>query len=179
MLGHWEKVIIVARQWIRIFAATILWLSTISPVFAVEKPTGTILLTLTGPALEKTNIGNITQFDEAMLLALPQITVKTKTPWNDGLQEYTGPDFSELIRAFAPKSNSVQVTALNDYSISIRTDFIDYYRPVIAIRHNGQPMRIREKGPLFIVFPYDEHEALRNETVYAWSVWQISAMHFE
>ncbi len=51
------------------------------------------------------------------------------------------------------KGTSARVLALNDYTTIIPID--DFYKfPVImALKMNGQYMRIRDKGPLFVVYP--------------------------
>ena len=46
--------------------------------------------------------------------------------------------------------------------------------PIIATRINGKPFTIKEKGPLWVVFPYDRGPEFRTETNYAVSVWQLT-----
>ncbi|MFC6670829.1 hypothetical protein [Marinobacterium aestuariivivens] len=38
---------------------------------------------------------------------------------------------------------------------------------------NTEYMRIRDKGPLFLVYPFDSDPALRTEVIQNRSVWQI------
>jgi hypothetical protein len=40
-------------------------------------------------------------------------------------------------------------------------------------------MEIADKGPLFIVFPYDDVEEVRNALFYSRSVWQIHSIEIE
>ncbi|HUE45943.1 MAG TPA: hypothetical protein VMO81_06795 [Aestuariivirgaceae bacterium] len=40
-------------------------------------------------------------------------------------------------------------------------------------------MEIADKGPLFIVFPYDDAAEVRNALFYARSVWQIHSIEIE
>ncbi|MDU1358477.1 MAG: oxidoreductase, partial [Citrobacter freundii] len=40
-------------------------------------------------------------------------------------------------------------------------------------------MRIRDKGPLFIVYPYDSMPELNNQIYYSRSAWQVSSMDIE
>ena len=40
-------------------------------------------------------------------------------------------------------------------------------------------MRIRDKGPLFIVYPYDSSAGLQNQIYYSRSAWQVSKMIIE
>jgi hypothetical protein len=34
-------------------------------------------------------------------------------------------------------------------------------------------MSIREKGPLWLVYPYDLNKAYQSETIYSRSIWQL------
>lgn len=42
---------------------------------------------------------------------------------------------------------------------------------------NGSPMQIREFGPLFVLYPFDDHPELHNETVRFRSVWHVVHIH--
>ena len=77
------------------------------------------------------------------------------------------------------KSSIYSTKPLNDYTTIIPID--DFYKfPVImALKMNGQYMRIRDKGPLFIVYPYDSSAELQNQIYYSRSAWQVSKMIIE
>ena len=40
-------------------------------------------------------------------------------------------------------------------------------------------MAVRDKGPLFIVYPYDSDEVLRSERYYNRSAWQLKSLEIE
>ncbi|HBT7198433.1 TPA: hypothetical protein MCI55_005215 [Klebsiella pneumoniae] len=86
---------------------------------------------------------------------------------------------SKLMDLVGAKGTSARVLALNDYTTIIPID--DFYKfPVImALKMNGQYMRIRDKGPLFIVYPYDSSAELQNQIYYSRSAWQVSKMIIE
>ncbi|HBQ6508802.1 TPA: oxidoreductase, partial [Klebsiella variicola subsp. variicola] len=44
---------------------------------------------------------------------------------------------------------------------------------------NGEYMRVRDKGPLFIVYPYDSSTELQNQIYYSRSAWQVSKIIIE
>jgi len=49
---------------------------------------------------------------------------------------------------------------------------------IVAYLNNGKRMTVREKGPLWIVYPYDKNEKFQTEEIYArsvWSLWKIIA----
>ena len=37
-------------------------------------------------------------------------------------------------------------------------------------------MPVREKGPLFVVYPFDDSSELRSSTYYERSIWQLKAL---
>ena len=61
-----------------------------------------------------------------------------------------------------------QYTAIDD---ATRHDVI------VARLMNNRPMRVREKGPLFIVYPFDTKAELRSELYYNRAAWQLTALH--
>ena len=44
---------------------------------------------------------------------------------------------------------------------------------ILATRMDGQLMSVRDKGPLFLIYPFDLDSGLYNEKYFARSVWQI------
>ncbi len=145
----------------------------------LEPASGPVILTLTGPALIETNGPGMAEFDREMLMALPQGSISSSTPWFDGVQTFDGPDFVDLLGRLAPGAQTVTVTALNDYSATIPVPFIAQHGAILAMRRNGEVMRVRDHGPIFVIFPYDKDVALRNETVFGWSVWQVHTIRAE
>ena len=51
--------------------------------------------------------------------------------------------------------------------------------PQFLTDSDGKPMSVRDKGPLFIVFPFDENPALRSELYYGRSAWQVKSITVE
>ncbi len=49
---------------------------------------------------------------------------------------------------------------------------------LIAYARNGQPMTLRDKGPLWIVYPFDTDPMYRSEVIYANSIWQLEQIVF-
>ena len=46
--------------------------------------------------------------------------------------------------------------------------------PIIATRINGQAFDLRDRGPLWLVFPYDVDSRFRTEKIFAASIWQLT-----
>ena len=138
----------------------------------LARPEGDVLLTVTG-AIGVTNDGDAAAFDRAMLEELDPVTIETTTIWTDGVQTFTGVPLDRLMDVVGATGTSVDATAINDYSVAIpASDWVDG-GPIVAFLNNGEPMSVRDKGPLWIVWPFDDNPAFQTETIYSRSIWQL------
>ncbi|APZ51968.1 oxidoreductase [Salipiger abyssi] len=149
-------------------------LSLTLPLCAAELPApeGPALLTVTGQ-ITQTNDGDSARFDRAMLEAMPQTSFTTRTIWTDGEQRFTGVTLHDLLAALGATGSVIRATAINDYAVDIPYADWEGGGPMIAYSNNGAPMSLRDKGPLWIVYPYDSDPAYQSEQVYARSIWQL------
>ncbi|KKY88457.1 MULTISPECIES: molybdopterin-dependent oxidoreductase [Leclercia] len=160
--------------------AMLLSLMVSSQVWAGElpKPTGKVLLTLSGN-IENTNEDGKAVFDVASLEKLGMVTFQTTSPWYNGRTTFTGISLQKLMDYVGAKGSLVKVTALNDYTTEIPLSDFKKYNVILAMKVNGEYMRIRDKGPLFVVYPYDSMPELNNQIFYSRSAWQVSRMSIE
>jgi hypothetical protein len=136
-------------------------------------PTGDILLTVTG-AISVMNQGDAAVFDLDMLKAVGEVTFKTTTPWTEGEQSFTGVPLEALMQAVGVAGGTLTAKAINDYAIEIPVSDAVADGPIIAYLQNGDPMSVREKGPLWVVYPYDLKEDYQAEVIYSRSIWQLT-----
>lgn len=75
------------------------------------------------------------RLSEADLLALPQVTIRTRTEFTDGVVEFVGPLARDAVASIGGgTATSVHLVAANDYSIDVpRSDFTDYDLSLIHI----------------------------------------------
>ncbi|WP_232796472.1 molybdopterin-dependent oxidoreductase [Roseovarius salinarum] len=113
----------------------------------------------------------------ADLHALPTRSFRTTTNWTDGPQRFTGVPLRALLEdlGVGPEA-TIALRALNGYRVEAPANALTRDGALIAYLRNGTPMTPREKGPLWLVFDYDSDPALRTETVYSRSIWQLDAM---
>jgi hypothetical protein len=138
-------------------------------------PAGEVLLTVDG-AIANTTDGARARFDVAALEALGLTTVTTSTPWTDGAVTYEGVLGRALLEHVGAKGSKLVARALNDYLAHIPiADFTDY-DVILAIKANGAYLPIRDKGPVFVVYPLDAHPDLMNNTIYSRCVWQLTRL---
>ena len=144
----------------------------------LSKPVGKVLLTVSGN-IENTNEDGKAVFDIASLENLGAVSFQTSSPWYNGRTTFTGISLQKLMDYVGAKGSVVKVTALNDYTTVIPLSDFKKYNVILALKINGEYMRIRDKGPLFIVYPYDSIPELNNQIFYSRSAWQVSSMKIE
>ena len=149
--------------------------ATLPQARALDKPTGTVVLTIDG-AISQTNNGSQAQFDMAMLEKLPQHSFSTQTPWYPNAVTFTGPLLRDVLAAVGAKGSKITAVALNDYKTEIPLDDATRHDVIVARLMNNRPMPVREKGPLFIVYPFDTKAELRSELYYNRAAWQLNAL---
>lgn len=140
-------------------------------------PTGRVVLTVSGK-IGQANRGQDAVFDMAMLEALPQHSFTTRTPWYDRPVKFTGPRLADVLAAVKARGQTIHASAINDYTI--RIPVADTAEDVIVARLlDDKPMAVREKGPLFVVYPFDSKAELRSSVYYERSIWQLKRMSIE
>ncbi|SER99507.1 hypothetical protein SAMN04490244_104323 [Tranquillimonas rosea] len=145
------------------------------PVAAQDLPApeGEPILTVTG-AIGVTNDGDAAVFDRAMLEGLDPVQIVTETIWTDGVQTFTGVPLARLIEAVDAEGAMLSAKAINDYAVEIpRSDWVED-GPILAYLNNGTPMSVRDKGPLWVIYPYDDNPDYQTEVVYSRSIWQLN-----
>ncbi|MCA0243712.1 MAG: hypothetical protein LCI02_22985 [Proteobacteria bacterium] len=140
--------------------------------WALEPPSGGIVLTISGQ-VRNPNDGAHAQFDMPMLERLPQTSFSTHTPWYSQARQFTGPLLRDVLRAAGAHGSVLRARALNDYRVDIPFEDPQRYDIIIARLLDGAPMPVRDRGPLFVVYPFDAVPELRNAVYYSRSAWQL------
>ena len=136
-----------------------------------EKP----ILTVSGK-IGVTNRDGAAQFDRAMLEAIGIVSVETTTPWYKGPVKFEGVPLAKLMEAVGAAGDRIVAVALNDYSAEVPMEDIKRYNVLLALKRDGEYMPVRDKGPLFIVYPFDSNPDLKNQKYYSRSVWQVARL---
>lgn len=148
------------------------------PVLALDAPTGRTILTVSGNIASK-NSGDLARFDMKMLESLPQHSFTTTTPWYDRPVKFTGPLLSDVLAAVKASGHLLKAVAINDYKVSIPLSDATRFPMVLARLVDDKAIPVREKGPLFVVYPFDSDAALRTSTYYERSIWQLKALEVQ
>jgi len=136
------------------------------------------LLHAEAPMLLRVENGdNVRVFSRSDLEQLPQNRFKTTTIWTEGEIAFSGPSLKDVLATVGLDGQSVEAVAINDYKALIPAKLIGDRFPIVATRRNGEAFGRREKGPLWIVFPFDRSEEFQRELVFSSSVWQVIELH--
>ncbi len=145
-----------------------------APVPALSKPTERPILSISGK-IRVFNDGETAKFDRPMLEALGMTGFDTTTPWYDKAQHFDGPLMTAVFGAVDAYGDSVVATALNDYSTTIPFADLAQFKPILALKRDGSYLPVRDKGPLFVVYPYDSDPELKQQKYYGRSAWQVAS----
>lgn len=143
---------------------------------------GLAVLLLPGPAFGgetlltiSTDVGPKT-YDRAALEEMDSVTFRTSTIWTDGVQTFKGVSLVTLLKSADVSEGTLKAIAINDYAVEIPVSDAIEDGPIVAYARNGEIMTIRDKGPLWLVYPYDSNPDYRSEITYSRSVWQLDRL---
>lgn len=133
---------------------------------------GPVILTVTGLDTAKYPGGTL-EFDVAMLQAMGAVKITTSTIWTDGRHSFTGVPLKTLATDLGIGDRTLRYHALNDYAIEFPVRESDDVAPILAFEMDDAPMSVRDKGPMWVIYPYDDALQYRTETIYSRSIWQL------
>jgi hypothetical protein len=142
---------------------------------ALPEPTGPVVLQISG-SIAKSNSDVGVKLDRAALESLGVTTLKTTTVWTVGEVEFEGVLVRDVLDAVGAHGSEVVARALNDYVVTLPLEELYQYPVLLAFKMNGEYLHVRDKGPLWIVYPRDQFPELRNSMTDKKWVWQLSEL---
>lgn len=121
-----------------------------------------VVLTVTGAVR-----GASVEFDREQLERLKSREASMETPWTEGRVTFRGPLLKAVLQAAGADGKRLVIKALNDYSAEIPVDDATDLPTILAMSMNGNTLSVREKGPLFLMYPFDLKPELYNEKYFA------------
>lgn len=118
----------------------------------------------------------IKTYDLAALEGLGATSFATSTIWTEGTQTYTGVSLVALFKDIGVTEGEINAVAINNYSAPIPVSDAVEGGPILAYLVNGETMSIRDKGPLWLVYPFDSNSDYQSETIYSRSIWQLDRL---
>lgn len=111
--------------------------------------------------------------------ALGSATIVTKTPWHEQAVSFEGVPLAALLEKAGARGQTLSVVALNNYRSEMPVSDAAEHGVILAYKQDGAYMPVSDKGPLFIVYPFDADPALSTEVYYARSAWQVRSITVE
>jgi len=156
------------------------WLAGMAPGqmawAALAAPASKPILTVSG-LIRSTNQDTQAAFDRPMLEQLGLTTIETATPWYTGKTRFEGVLMSRLMDEVGAYGDRMTAFALNDYTTEIPVADFRRFPVILAMKRDGEYMPVRDKGPLFIVYPFDSDAELRSQKYYSRSAWQVARLN--
>jgi hypothetical protein len=140
---------------------------------SLDSPNGKVILTVSGN-IGNTNSGNQARFDRDMLEALGVSELALETRWTAGRQVFNGVLASKVLDAVAAQGEVVVARAINDYEVKIPLSDLRRYPVLFALKQNGSYMRVRDKGPIWVIYPRETFPEIDTEEISDRWVWQLS-----
>lgn len=140
----------------------------------ITPPQGRVILSILGNVSTSNADDGALHFDYAMLAKLPQTHYVTDTPYTNEPHTYQGPTLAHIARLAGIEGKKLTATALNNYSTAL--DHYALEHAILAINRDGQPMRIRNKGPIWVMFPLDQQTALDVPDIHQQMIWQLRSI---
>ena len=135
-------------------------------------PAKPVILTVTGldPAMFPQGRAEL---DLTSLQALGESRITTSSIWTKGPHDFTGVMLRTLADHLKLNTPTLKLLALNDYAITFHLADATPDAPMLAYLMDGAEMSVRDKGPIWLIFPYDSDARFRNDQTFARSVWQL------
>jgi hypothetical protein len=148
-------------------------LAMIAVVFSGATAIGsTVLLTITNPTLPAGP--REIRLTEADLKALPQVTVRTGNEFVSGVPRFVGPLARDVVGLLGRGHATVaKLTAANDFAVEIDLAEFQQYDVILAMEQDGRPLSRRDKGPIWLIYPMDDHVNLQDPIYNNRLIWQL------
>lgn len=143
---------------------------------AASTPAAARPLLTVGGSVQQRNAPEGLALDLPALEKLPSLSFSTRTPWYPQPRKFTGVRLRDLLALAGARGSLVRAVALNDYRVDIPMDDVNSTDVMVAWLLDDKPMPVRDKGPLVIIYPFDDRPELRTAVHYGRAVWQLRSI---
>jgi len=119
--------------------------------------------------------GDSIELTDEDLMKMDRQSFTTTTLWTEEPHEFSGPSLHHVLQQVgADPDFAIDLIAANDYKATLDPDVFSETYPIVANRIDGRPFTIREKGPLWVMFPFDQEDEYKSEVYFGAAVWQLT-----
>jgi hypothetical protein len=137
------------------------------------------ILEITGAVQNPNTPSGTVALDRETLATFGVNTLQTSTPWTDGQPVFEGVLMRDLLKRVGAKGETITVVALNDYKVILPVADFEKYPVLLAYKMNGEVLKVRDKGPLWIIYPQDDYSELKDQSVHRKWAWQIKEFRLD
>jgi len=141
----------------------------------LPRPRGDVILSVTGN-ISRTNAPMRADFDRDMLLALGEQSFTTSHSWADKPTTFAGVPVARLLDAVGARGTKIRAAAVNNYTVKLDVAEMRRYPVLLAMKADGVELQLRDRGPLWIVYPRDSFRELRDESHNFKWIWQLRSL---
>ncbi|WP_284179847.1 molybdopterin-dependent oxidoreductase [Rhabdaerophilum sp. SD176] len=141
-------------------------------------PKGEVILSVAGK-VKTTNQAGRADFDRDMLVALGVRQIKTRHSWADGVTTFEGVPLAAVLDAVGAQGTKIRAVAINNYAVELDVAEIRKYPVILAMKADGQELRRRDRGPLWVVYPRDSFPELADEKHNFKWIWQLRNLEIQ
>lgn len=133
---------------------------------------GRIVLSVTGRNPE--GVAGYRDFDLPALEALGRETLVTRTTWTGAAeQHFAGVKLARVIGALGFVGSSMRASALNDYAVDVPMADATERGAFLATRLDGAVLRVRDRGPVWLIYPWSQRPELDVALFRERAIWQL------
>lgn len=110
---------------------------------------------------------------------LGETELRTGNEFVDGERLFRGPLVRDVLRhAGADNATLVRLTAANDYQVEIAAEEFMKYEVILALSMDGVPLSMRDKGPIWVIYPISSHAELQDPVFNNRLIWQLVKLEY-
>ena len=142
---------------------------------ALPLPEHDVVLEVHG-RIARTNVGAAAHFDMELLHTLPPAQLRTTTAVTDGVRHFEGFLMRDLLALLGAEGVRVTASDLDDYTIDTPLVHSASSDSLVAHTMDDEILLPSDKGPLWLVYPRDQHEVLQDIRYDCRWVWQLDRL---
>lgn len=97
----------------------------------------------------------------------------------DGDHQVTGPRFRDVLDHFKLQGTIADVSAIDNYRIDVPVEDARNYDVILATQIDGQKLRVRDRGPVWVIYPLKDNPELATPIFEARSAWQVATIRMK
>ena len=146
----------------------------------IPTPKGKVILSIYGlsPGSPKKRP---VKLDREVMEMMGTIRYTSKNRWYDRPNTFEGVLGSQFLDVLgvSEKATSMRMRALNDYVVEVPISDFRKWPVMLALKKDGVYMTVREKGPVWIVYPNHLYPELGKQPYTARWIWQLKEISIE